>query len=858
MRSKAQSDRLDRYRERRDFTRTSEPESATPAQGGSRFVVQKHDARRLHYDLRLELDGALLSWAVPEGPSLTPTVKRLAVRTEDHPLQYLDYEGVIPKGEYGGGTMIVWDRGDWRPAGDPRKGLLKGHLDFELDGRRLKGRWHLVRMKPRPREKKEQWLLIKAKDDHARAPDDGSILEETTSVLSGRSNADLAATEAVRVDHSGRAAAAAKREVKMPSLRGVRGVRKGLLRPFVEPMLASPGEKPPNGEKWRHEVKFDGYRMQARIDGDSVRLLTRKGLDWTDRFSAIAEALGELALGSAALDGEIVVEDSAGVSQFSELVGDLKSGRQDRFRYYVFDLLYLDGSDLTGATYLERKRLLNALFASRPSFGALALSEEFAVDGATFFEHVSRFGLEGMISKRADSTYRSGRSHDWLKSRCVLSQEFVIIGYVPSTTSRRAVGSLALAYSSADGLTYAGRVGTGFTQDEAIALFALLDPTRTQKSPLTRKVSPEAEKGVRWVEPRFVVQVGHHGWTSDGLVWHATYQGLRDDKDIREIVREDAGARAASSASRPISSLTHPERLLWPADGVTKEGLADYYFEASEWILPHLAGRPLSLVRCPNGVAADCFFAKHAWAGLSDSVRRLSVGGRQAALAVDDLPGLLALVQGNVLEIHPWGSSFADLERPDRLIFDLDPGQGVAWSAAIEAAIEVRERLRAAFQLESFVKTTGGKGLHVVTPVLPSLNWDEAKALCRGVAEGMAADRRDRYVAHMAKSAREEKIFVDYLRNSRGATAVAAYSTRARPGAAVSAPLAWSELSEAVRSDHYRLGNIDRRLANLPRDPWEGFFEMRQSAVVAKRGSKPVAGKSKIAETAGRPRRKAS
>ena len=350
MRSKEQSDRLDRYRERRDFTRTSEPAPATPVREGSQFVVQKHAARRLHYDLRLELDGTFLSWAVPEGPSLDPAVKRLAVRTEDHPLAYLDYEGVIPKGEYGGGTMIVWDRGDWQPLGDPRKGLQKGHLDFELHGRRLRGRWHLVRMKPRPREKTEQWLLIKAADEHARSPEAGSIVEEeTTSVLSGRSNADLVATDSVRVDHRGRADVAAKRHVKLPSLQGVKGARKAILRPFIDPMLASAADKPPKGEKWRHEVKFDGYRMQARIDGDNVRLLTRKGLDWTNRFSAVAAALRELELGSAMLDGEIVVEDSTGVSRFNELVGDLKSGRQDRFRYYVFDLLYLDGNDLTGA-----------------------------------------------------------------------------------------------------------------------------------------------------------------------------------------------------------------------------------------------------------------------------------------------------------------------------------------------------------------------------------------------------------------------------------------------------------------------------------------------------------------------------
>ncbi|HXZ14936.1 MAG TPA: non-homologous end-joining DNA ligase, partial [Roseiarcus sp.] len=500
MRSKDESDRLERYREKRDFARTSEPEPAKAAEAGSRFVVQKHAARRLHYDLRLELDGTLLSWAVPEGPSLAPTDKRLAVRTEDHPLQYLDFEGVIPKGEYGGGTMIVWDTGDWKPIGDPRKGLQNGHLDFELHGRRLKGRWHLVRMKPRPREKSEPWLFIKAKDEYARAEDDGGLLHDNaTSVLSGRTNADLTAAGAVRADHKGRAVAAAKGAAPVPSLKGVKGARKGLLRPFVEPMLASAAVKPPRGEQWRHEVKFDGYRMQARIDGDAIRLLTRKGLDWTDRFPAVAEALRELALASAVLDGEIVVEDSAGASRFSELVADLKAGRQDRFRYYVFDLLYLDGNDLTSASYIDRKRTLNGVFASRPHAGRLVISEEFAIDGETFFEHVSRLGLEGMISKRATSLYRSGRTGDWLKSRCVVSQEFVIVGFTPSTTSRRAIGSLVLGVYGGEGLTFAGRVGTGFTQEEAEALFAGLDPIRTPTSPLARRPPPEADKGVRWV-----------------------------------------------------------------------------------------------------------------------------------------------------------------------------------------------------------------------------------------------------------------------------------------------------------------------------------------------------------------------
>ena len=475
---KVQSDPLDRYRGKRDFAHTTEPEPSIEAETGSRFVVQKHAARRLHYDLRLELDGVLLSWAVPQGPSLVVTDKRLAVRTEDHPLKYLEFEGTIPKGEYGGGTMIVWDRGAWTPAYDPHKSLAKGHLEFELHGQRLHGRWHLVRMKPRPREKTEPWLLIKAADEYARSESSSSILEEeVTSVLSGRTNDDLNASEAIREDHKRRADIVAARRIKLPELLKLKGARKGLLRLFVEPSLASPVDRPPKGDRWQHEIKFDGYRIQARIDGDEVRILTRKGLDWTERFASVVPALRELNLGSAILDGEVVVEDFAGISNFAELVGDLKAGRQDRFRYYAFDLLYLNGVDLTSTELADRKEILAIVLASSPQSGRLALSEHFSIEGATFFEHISRLGLEGMISKRRDAPYRSGRTKDWVKCRCVLSQEFVVVGYVPSTTARRLVGSLVLGFYEAGKLVLAGRAGSGFTQEEAKALFAALEQT---------------------------------------------------------------------------------------------------------------------------------------------------------------------------------------------------------------------------------------------------------------------------------------------------------------------------------------------------------------------------------------------
>ena len=828
--TKIPSDRLQRYRVKRDFARTGEPKPSVEAGAGSRFVVQKHGARNLHYDLRLELDGVLLSWAVPHGPSLVAAEKRLAVRTEDHPLKYLDFEGAIPKGEYGGGTMIVWDRGNWAPMHDPHKSMTKGHLEFELHGERLRGRWHLVRMKPRYKEKTEQWLLIKAADESARPESAPDILEEETgSVLSGRRNDDLNKPDAIREDHRKRADIVAARSTKLPELLRIKGARKALLRIFVEPALAAAADSPPKGELWWHEIKFDGYRIQARIDANEVRLLTRKGLDWTARFATIAKAVKALGLGSAILDGEIVVEDTAGISSFNELVSDLKSGRQDRFRYYVFDLLYLNGVDITNAPLVSRKEVLSTIIASASQTERIALSEHFSIDGARFFEHVSRLGLEGMISKRRDAPYRSGRSKNWLKSRCVLSQEFVVIGYVPSTTSRRIVGSLVLGFYEEKQLILAGRVGTGFSQDEAGALFAALEQIRVDRSPLGRKPPVEAEKGVRWVEPRLVVQVEYHGWSADGLLWHSSYLGLRDDKDASDIVREDRGG-AIKPPARQSVKLTHPERMLWPSEGITKQGLADYYASNAEWIMPHLVGRPLSLVRCPGGIAAECFFAKHGWAGLSGAVRRIPLGEKEPSLAIESIEGLLSLVQGNVLEIHPWGSTLADPERPDRLIFDLDPGEEVSWGDVIDAAREVRKRLVEGLKLESFVKTSGGKGLHVVVPLLPDMDWESAKFTSKKLAEAMAADSPRRYVANMSKSARKGRIFVDYLRNGRGATAVAAYSTRARAGATVSTPVGWDELSDAIKSDHYRLGNIDRRLANLSRDPWADFFKIKQRA----------------------------
>lgn len=821
---------LSEYERKRDFARTPEPKPQGASAAVGEFCVQKHAARRLHYDLRLELDGVLKSWAVTKGPSLTVGEKRLAVRTEDHPIEYLDFEGNIPKGEYGGGSMIVWDRGRWLPDGDPHKGLAKGHLAFALDGARLKGLFHLVRIRPRAGEKTEPWLLIKAADEFARSAGAAEIVnEEITSQVSGRTNDELAAAGDVRADHKARERVARKRKLVLPDIAKIRGAKKGLLPTFIAPSLAAPCEKPPAGSKWIHEIKHDGYRMQARINARDVRLLTRKALDWTERFQSIADALKGIGLGSALIDGEIVVEEENGITTLNSLQADLQAGRQDRFRYFAFDLLYCEGFDLTKTTLLDRKALLEQVLAGLPQSSPIRFSEHLEAEGPIVLEHACRFGLEGIISKRADLAHKSGRGDHWLKAKCRQSDDFVILGYIASTVASRSAGSLALGYRKDGDLYYAGRVGTGWSTDQAIKLCATLEGMRAAKPPLKKALPAGAEKGVRWTEPRLVCEIEYRDWTLDGLIRQASFKGLRDDKSAEETVLEAppkvAKPRAAPEA--PEIRLTHPERILWPAQGITKQGLADFYADIADWILPHVTGRVLSLLRSPLGSDQKGFFAKHPWAGLSSAVKRVDVGEKEPMLAIDGLAGLMSFVQAGVVEIHPWGSRIESLERPDRLIFDLDPGEDVDWSAVIEAAHDVRDRL-AALDLKSFVKTSGGKGLHVVVPIEPRIDWDRAKAFTQSIAEAMAKDRPNRYVASMAKHARRGRIFVDYLRNGRGATAVAAYSTRALPQASVSTPLAWDELSERLRSDHFTVANIGHRLRFLGQDPWPGFFSLRQ------------------------------
>ncbi len=848
---------LEVYRKKRNFSATPEPRGRRSPKTGASFVIQKHDATRLHYDFRLEMDGVLKSWAVTRGPSLVPGEKRLAVHVEDHPLEYGDFEGTIPKGEYGGGYVIVWDRGTWAPIGDPHKGYAEGALDFELDGEKLRGRWHLVRMRRKPREKHENWLLIKGDDEFARPEDAPDILEERPdSVKTGRQIADVAgeapgwSSKTGKIEQKGkaRAVASAPAAVNQASAAilnpsAIKGARKASLPAFVEPMLATLVSSPPTDQRWLHEIKFDGYRLQARIEAGRVKLLTRSGLDWTRRFGKeVIAALRRLPVGSALLDGELVVENESGASDFSALQADLSEGRSNRFAFYLFDLLHLDGYDLLGARLVERKALLEKIVAGEP--GIIRYSSHFDENGKLVLQHACRLSLEGIVSKLRDEPYRPGRGKNWVKSKCSARQEFVVAGYVPSTTSRTAVGSLVLGVYEGGALRHVGRVGTGYTAAVAGDLFKKLERIRARSSPFAEPLTAEEARQVRFVRPELVAEVEFRAWTADGHLRHASFRGLREDKPADEIVREATKASAAAAKSpRPTVKLTHPDRLYWPDQGITKEGLADYYAEIWRYIAPFVVGRPLALVRCPNGVIGEKFFQKHAWKGLNPNIVLVNdpkAPSEEPLISINDFDGLVGLVQSAVLEIHPWGSTVADWERPDTIIMDLDPDESVPWDSVIAAAEETRRRLKDA-GLTAFVKTSGGKGLHVVAPLEPKAGWPAVKEFTKAIADAMAADSPERFVATITKSKRRGRILVDYLRNQRGSTAVAPYSTRARAGAAVSMPLAWNELNSAIGPAYFTVMNTPTRLASLARDPWEGFRGAAAPLEDPKSRRKPVA-----------------
>ena len=893
---------LEEYQRKRDFRRTPEPAGSRepgkrPETAPLSFVVQKHAARRVHYDFRLELGGVLLSWAIPKGPSLDPGEKRLAVHVEDHPIEYGEFEGVIPEGQYGGGTVLLWDRGTWTPEGpDPEAAYRKGALKFRLDGEKLHGHWALVRMggkaaNQRPGEGRENWLLIKERDAVAAPGSDAALVHENPlSVATGRS-IDAIAADRDRVWDSQNGAivpdpAAASTMVARGRWQRPPGARKRAMPDAVTPQLATLIASPPEGDEWLHEIKYDGYRLLARIERGDVRLLTRNRLDWTAKFPALARALAELPVDSALIDGEVVALAPDGTTSFAELQNRLSSGDTSGLVFYAFDLLYRDGYDLSGATLEDRKAALAAIVPPQ-STGAVRYSDHQVGRGPDFLRHARRYALEGTIAKRRDRPYRAGRGADWLKIKCYKSDEFVVIGFTDPSGTRHGFGALLLGYyDPRGGLRYAGRCGTGFSDAVLADLHSRLVALERRQPPavLPKGVS---RKGVHWVEPRLVAEVRYAEWTADAILRHPSFQGLREDKSPQEVVYDPAelgsGAaideslspgphpgppppagegvrrvsggqggiarrakRAVASASESPSvsapardgsitfegvRLTNPDRVLYPDRGITKLALAQYYASVRDWALPELRNRPLSLVRCPEGLGKECFYQKHLSAGVPDALRRVEIAeksGSEIYLVIENLRSLIALVQIGALEIHPWGSTVAKLETPDRITFDFDPDAGLPWGRVAEAALEMREALLG-IGLQSFAKTTGGKGLHVVVPVVPKLGWDAVKEFAKWVAERFVAAYPDRFTSNMAKRARSGRIFIDYLRNGRGATAIGAYSPRAREGAPVATPLFWAEVESGVKPDGFTVATIPDRLARLDSDPWAEMPKLRQS-----------------------------
>ncbi len=826
--------------------------------------MQKHDATRLHYDFRLEYGGVLWSWAVPKGPSLDPADKRLAVRTEDHPIEYADFAGVIPKGHYGAGTVEIWDRGTWEaqelPDPDPARALDKGELKIVLHGTRLNGGFVLVRLKPRPKDRAENWLLIKEHDEAETKGADAERLEQ---------------------------------EIEPPPLKQQPGVwteegrqeppvAGAALRPMpaeLAPQLATFVEEPPATPGWLSELKFDGYRLLAWKDGSTVRLMTRNGHDWTHRMPTLARSIGRLEVESAILDGELVALRESGVSSFALLQQALSESNDRNLFFYAFDLPYLNGWDLRDCRLIDRKRALAGLCQWQ---GALRFSDHYDGELDAMQRQACELGLEGIVCKQADAPYRSGRNKAWLKLKCPGREEFIVLGFTPPAGSRVGLGSLHVGYRDPDGaMQYAGGVGTGFSDKELIALRERLDPL-VGPPPANLYYSDEApDRQIAWVRPELVVEVQFIGWTGAGRIRHATYLGLREDKKADEVVRAMADpeakrrlvgrpsrgssivkvappARKPSGATRPVRtaapaevraaagpthvrataapkrarggevigdmSITHADRELWP--GVTKRDLAEYWLAVAPQALQEIAGRPLALVRCPEGIAGEHFFQKHAKPGFPTQIRAGQVG-KGPYLVLDDVSGLLACAQVSAIELHAWGSREPDAAHPDRVVFDLDPGDDVAFPEVVRAAHEVRERLKQA-GFAAFCRTTGGKGLHVVAPVEPRADWDTARAWCRAFAETMAGDSPERYVSRLPKVERRGKILVDWLRNGLGSTAVASLSPRARPGATVATRLAWREVTDTLDPAAFTLATVPRRLEKQRADPWKGFEDSAQ------------------------------
>jgi bifunctional non-homologous end joining protein LigD len=834
---------LEKYWQKRDFTKTPEPRGKVVRPGRQlNYYIQEHHASRLHYDFRLELDGTLKSWAVPKGPSLDPADKRLAVHVEDHPLSYGTFEGDIPENQYGAGHVKLWDRGVWEPEGDAAKAYRAGRLKFHLDGRKLHGGWTLVRM-GRQEGKQDNWLLIKENDDEARQGDEAQITELRPESVADKPQGRQKKTAETR---SGTSKKPTKRATRSVSAKEIGGAVASDMPEMFNPQLATLVEHAPKGDEWLSEVKFDGYRAVCRIEDDAAKIYTRAGNDWTSKWKTIAGALGELPVENAWVDGEVVAVEHDGKVSFQALQNMMREGKAAQLAYYIFDLMYLNGHDITAVPLIERKRLLQTLLANVSEGGPLIYSDHIVGGAQEVFEHACMHGMEGIVVKRADGAYLQTRGRSWLKVKCMQRQEFVVAGYTDPAGSREEFGALLLGVYEDGKLRYCGKVGTGFggglLRDVAKKFKAL----ELEKPAFDNPPTGSEVRGVHWLKPELVAEVDFAQWTNGGNIRHASFVGLRADKPAKEIVRERAlsdkelektereakpKARAKEgSANIAGIEISHPNKILFPRIGLTKLALAEYYEAIGDRILPHLQDRPLTLVRCPQGDAHDCFFQKHVNETIAEAIDRVDVPeekGRSVYMMANSLEAVIGLVQMGVLELHTWGSRADKLEFPDRMIFDLDPAEGLGWETVVEGA-QLMHGLLDEIGLRSFLKTTGGKGLHIVVPLKPERPWDEVKAFSKTIAGHLAYALPDRFTSNMAMNRRGGKIFIDYLRNGRGATAVAAFSTRAKPEATVSMPIFWEELDKGVRADTFNVRNVRERLNGLKNDPWKDYWNLKQ------------------------------
>ncbi|SCY01179.1 ATP-dependent DNA ligase LigD phosphoesterase module /ATP-dependent DNA ligase LigD polymerase module [Nitrosospira sp. Nl5] len=837
----AKPDLLKAYRAKRNFSITSEP-SGIAKRGKSTgavlsFVVQKHWATRLHYDFRLELDGTMKSWAVPKGPSFDPHDKRMAVHVEDHPISYNRFEGQIPTGQYGAGKVIVWDKGTWIPLEDPHKGYREGKLKFELRGHKLRGHWALVRMKNTEEKKKEPWLLIKEKDEYVRPASEYSVVDEMPDSVA-------------KLESEGISKRAALVNDVRPSKKKLSGLPSGAaeadLPRIMQPQLATLVDALPNQPAdWIYEIKFDGYRILARIDGRKIQLFTRNGNDWSHKLPDLVKAIGRMRLRPGWLDGEIVVPNENGIPDFQALQNAFDNSRTQNIVYYLFDIPFYDGHDLRAAPLTERREFLRTLFKTPPP-EQVRFSEAFDAPARDIVASVCRMGLEGVIGKRKSATYVSRRSPDWIKLKCSQRQEFVIGGYTDPQGSRIGIGSLLLGFYDDDQkLRYAGNVGTGFSDKTLHELKAKLDKVAAIHSPFIN--ASGIGKKAHWVRPTLVAEVSFGEWTRDGHIRHSVFHGLRTDKKAELIRREKPVHPSDINPSRMTSipsslRVTHPERVIDPSSGFTKMDLIRYYSLVAPLMLEHIKGRPVSLVRAPDGIEGQLFFQKHWEKENMPGVAQLDPAldpEHEPLIEISTAEGLLSAAQMNVVEIHTWNATKNAIGKPDRMTFDLDPGEGVQWAAMQESAQLVRVFLHE-LGLKSFLKTSGGKGLHVIVPLKRLRDWDTVKDFSQAIVQHLAATIPQRFVAKSGPRNRIGKIFIDYLRNGFGATTVSAWSVRARPGLGVSVPLAWEELESLTSASRWSASNIHDRL-DKGNDPWSDYEAGRRSILPAMKtlGFKP-------------------